>query len=101
MYLKHSAHSILHLIHILQVKASVKVTTPKGRFVEQPSRAEFVERNNSSSFKVNKQLLSALHTLHTVRSIILYLLIHFSGVVCLPCTAEYKVPEIDLSQHIG
>ena len=85
MYLKHSAHSILHLIHILQVKASVKVTTPRGRFVEQPSRAEFVERNNSSSFKVNKQLLSALHTLHTVRSIILYLVCRPGSQWWTPC----------------
>ena len=34
--------------YILQVKAS-------GRLVEQPTRAQFIENNQSSSFKVNSQ----------------------------------------------
>ena len=49
-----------------QVKAGIKVTALRGKLVEQPTRAQFIENNQSSSFKVNSQC-----TLHL--SSILYL----------------------------
>ena len=41
--------------YILQVKASDRILAPIGRLVEQPTRAQFIENNQSSSFKVNSQ----------------------------------------------
>ena len=41
---------------IHQVKAGIKATTSKGKFVEQPTRAKFVEDNHTSSFKVKSKL---------------------------------------------
>ena len=45
-----------------QVKAGIKVTALRGKLVEQPSRAQFVQNNQSSSFKVK----SKLHTVDNV-----------------------------------
>ena len=45
--------------YILQVKASDRILAPIGRLVEQPTRAQFLENNQSSSFKVNSQVYSA------------------------------------------
>ena len=45
-----------------QVKAGIKVTALRGKLVEQPSRAQFVQNNQSSSVKVKIKL-------HTVENV--------------------------------
>ena len=46
-----------------QVKASVRVTAPRGKMVVQPTRAQFREINSSSSFKVKSKLPTAQHSI--------------------------------------
>ena len=50
-----------------QVKAGIKVTALRGKLVEQPTRAQFIENNQSSSFKVKSKLYTSQHSiLHLV-----------------------------------
>ena len=50
--------------HYHQVKAGVRVTAPKGKMVVQPTRAQFVETNkSSSSFKVKNKLHTTQHSI--------------------------------------
>ena len=47
-----------------QVTASVRVTAPRVNVVVQPTRAQFVETNkSSSSFKVNSKLHTTQHSI--------------------------------------
>ena len=44
-----------------QVPASVRVTAQREKLVVQPTRAQFVETNKSSSFKVHSKVYATQH----------------------------------------